>query len=76
MINEFKYGQTSKIWPSPLSLSLNSTFKIVQSKYRNAQCYGKVNDTLRDDFLAQVERVTLGLGVASFDIYHGPESSI
>ena len=55
MINEFKYGQTWKIWPSPLSLSLNSTFKIVQSMYRNAQCYGKVNDTLSDDFLAQVE---------------------
>ena len=28
MINEFKYGQTWKIWPSPLSLSLYSTFKI------------------------------------------------
>ena len=27
MINEFKYGQTWKIWPSPLSLSLYSTFK-------------------------------------------------
>ena len=26
MINEFKYGQTWKIWPSPLSLSLYSTF--------------------------------------------------
>ena len=26
MINEFKYGQTSKIWPSPLSLSLYSIF--------------------------------------------------
>ena len=25
MINEFKYGQTWKIWPSPLSLSLYST---------------------------------------------------
>ena len=25
-INEFKYGQTWKIWPSPLSLSLCSTF--------------------------------------------------
>ena len=29
MINEFKYGQTWKIWPSPLSLSLYSTFKNV-----------------------------------------------
>ena len=27
MINKFKYGQTWKIWPSPLSLSLYSTFK-------------------------------------------------
>ena len=27
MINEFKYGQTWQIWPSPLSLSLYSTFK-------------------------------------------------
>ena len=27
MINEFKYGQTWNNWPSPLSLSLNSTFK-------------------------------------------------
>ena len=25
-INEFKYGQAWKIWPSPLSLSLRSTF--------------------------------------------------
>ena len=29
MIDEFKYGQTWKIWPSPLSLSLYSTFKIL-----------------------------------------------
>ena len=27
MINEFRYGQTWKIWPSPLNLSLYSTFK-------------------------------------------------
>ena len=27
MINEFKHGQTWKIWPSPLSLSLYGTFK-------------------------------------------------
>ena len=27
MINEFNYGQTWKIWPSPLTLSLYSTFK-------------------------------------------------
>ena len=27
MISQFKYGQTCKIWPSPLSLSLYSTFK-------------------------------------------------
>ena len=29
MINEFKYGQTWKIWSSPLSLSLYSTFKFI-----------------------------------------------
>ena len=28
MINEFKYGQTWKTWPFPLSFSLYSTFKI------------------------------------------------
>ena len=28
MISDFKYGQTWKIWPSPLSLSLYSTFKL------------------------------------------------
>ena len=28
MINEFKYGQTWKIRPSPLSLSIYSTFKL------------------------------------------------
>ena len=28
MINEFRYGQTLKICPSPLSLSLYSTFKL------------------------------------------------
>ena len=27
MINEYKYGQSWKVWPSPLSLSLYSTFK-------------------------------------------------
>ena len=27
MINKFKYGQTWKIWPSPLSLSLYNPFK-------------------------------------------------
>ena len=27
MINEFKYGETWKIWPSPLSFSHYSTFK-------------------------------------------------
>ena len=33
-MNEFKYGQTWKIWPSPLSLSLYSSFKVMQgSKY-------------------------------------------
>ena len=35
MINEFKYHETSKIWPSPLSLSLYSTFKdiIIENRY-------------------------------------------
>ena len=28
MINEFKYGQTWKIWPFQLSLSLYSTFTV------------------------------------------------
>ena len=28
MINEFKYGQTWKIWPSPFSVSLYSSFKV------------------------------------------------
>ena len=28
MINEFKHGQTWKVWPSPLSSSLYSTFKL------------------------------------------------
>ena len=27
MINELRYGQTWKVWPSPFSLSLYSTFK-------------------------------------------------
>ena len=29
MINKFKYGQTRKIWPSPLSSSFYSTFKFL-----------------------------------------------
>ena len=34
MVNEFKYGQTWKILPSPLSLlSLYSTFKYAFDKY-------------------------------------------
>ena len=31
MINEFKYGQAWKIWPSPLSLSLYNPFKYVKT---------------------------------------------
>ena len=31
MINEFKYGQTWKIWPFPLSLSLCNAFKLFES---------------------------------------------
>ena len=30
MINKFRFGQTWKIWPSPLSLSLYSTFKLAK----------------------------------------------
>ena len=33
MINEFKYGQTWKIWPSPLSLSLYSTFTMLTEEF-------------------------------------------
>ena len=29
MINELKYGQTWKIWPSPLSFSLYNPFKVI-----------------------------------------------
>ena len=32
MTNEFKYGQTWNIWPSPLSLSLYSNFKCFWKK--------------------------------------------
>ena len=35
MINEFKYGQNWKIWPSALSLSLYSTFKWFCELYLN-----------------------------------------
>ena len=31
MIIEFKYGQTRKIWPSPLILSLYNPFKYNQA---------------------------------------------
>ena len=31
MINEFKYGQAWKIWPSPLTLSLYNPFKYVKT---------------------------------------------
>ena len=34
MVNEFKYGQTSKIWPSPTSLSLYNPFKFLDSQYK------------------------------------------
>ena len=43
MINEFKYGQTWKIWPSPLSLSLYSTFKDLFSKCDQIQSSRKEN---------------------------------
>ena len=33
VINEFKYGQTRKIWPSPLRLSLYSTFMYKVGKF-------------------------------------------
>ena len=34
MTDEFRYGQTWKIWPSPLSLSLYSTFKTEEIMFR------------------------------------------
>ena len=37
MINEFRYGQTWKIWPSPLSLSLYSTFNNLKSEETKSQ---------------------------------------
>ena len=36
MINEFRYGQSWNIWPSPLSLSLYSTFKQRLSHIRSS----------------------------------------
>ena len=38
MINEFKYGQTWKIWPSPLSLSLYNLFKEYMHKKVHCRC--------------------------------------
>ena len=38
MINEFKYGQTWKIWPSPLSLSLYNPFKEYMHKKVHCRC--------------------------------------
>ena len=32
MINEFKYDQTWKTWPSPLTLSLYNPFKILNNE--------------------------------------------
>ena len=40
MIDEFRYGQTWKIWPSALSLSLYSTFKFFLDL--NGLCNDKV----------------------------------
>ena len=34
MINEFKYGQTSKIWPSLSSLLLYNPFKFLDSQHK------------------------------------------
>ena len=42
MINEFKYGQTWKIWPSPLSLWLYSTCNSL--KIKNWFSYKNLND--------------------------------
>ena len=39
VINEFKYGQTWKICPPPLSLSLYSTFKDFHALFRQTFCY-------------------------------------
>ena len=41
MINEFKYGQTWKIWRSPLSLSLYSTFNYDFLRLMSKQSYNK-----------------------------------
>ena len=43
MINEFKYGQTWKIWPSPLSLWLHITFNSL--KIKNWFSYKNPNDS-------------------------------
>ena len=43
MINEFKYGQTWKIWPSPLSLWLYSTCNSL--KIKNWFSYKNPNDS-------------------------------
>ena len=47
MINEFRYGQTWKISPSPLSLSLYSTFKLqkLADKKRLVLFHGKIAPT-------------------------------
>ena len=41
MINEFKYGRTWKIWPSPLSLSLNSTFNTYSKTFFSKKSFLK-----------------------------------
>ena len=41
MINEFKYGRTWKIWPSPLSLSLNSTFNTYSKTFLSKKSFLK-----------------------------------
>ena len=50
MINEFKYGQTWKIWPSQLSLSLYSTFnllQLIQYSFNSQYCLRKLNEKCR-----------------------------
>ena len=45
MINKFKCDQTRKIWPSPLILSLYSTFQVEGNKSNNydvTDCFAQI----------------------------------
>ena len=58
MINEFRYGQTRKIWPSPLSFPLYSTFKITQ---------GNIDTLQENDIHAILHWLVLRRGVYEFE---------